>query len=259
MEPAIEPANFSLAGKNALVTGAGRGIGRALAIGLARAGARVTVTARNEITAQQVCSQIREFGGQADSACLDVSGTDTIQPVLTRCADLMGGLDILINNAGVEQVCDSLSVDEALWEKIVGTNLKGAFFCAQAAGKLMTAQQKGSIINLCSLTSFVGVPTATPYTSSKSGLLGMTKALASEWAGSSVRVNAIAPGYFRTQLTEVFYEDESWTKSMQEKIPMGRFGEMKDLVGTAVFLCSDAAQYITGQVIAVDGGYLASI
>lgn len=259
MEPEIRSPNFSLKGKKALLTGAGQGIGRALALGLARAGAEVAVTTRRLESARQVCSQALKLGATAHYDCLDVADTQTIKPVFARCMDKMGGLDILINNAGVEQVCNSLSVDEALWNKIVDINLKGAFFCAQAAGQAMTSQIGGSIVNLCSLTSFVGVPTATPYTSSKSGLMGMTKALAAEWASQGVRVNGIAPGYFRTQLTEAFYEDESWARSMKTKIPMGRFGQMNDLVGCAVFLCSDASAYITGQILAVDGGYLASI
>jgi NAD(P)-dependent dehydrogenase (short-subunit alcohol dehydrogenase family) len=157
----------------------------------------------------------------------------------------------------MEEVRPSLDVDEALWDRILDTNLKGAFFCAQAAAKRMT--QGGAILNFCSLTSEVGVPTAVPYGASKSGLLGMTRALAAEWAGRGIRVNGIGPGYFRTQLTEVFYQDEAWQKAMLNKIPLGRFGRLEDLIGAAVFLSSDAAAYVTGQVLYVDGGYLASI
>ena len=151
----------------------------------------------------------------------------------------------------------SLEVDEALWDRILDTNLKGAFFCAQAAARRMI--EGGSILNLCSLTSEVGVPTAVPYGASKSGLLGMTRALAAEWAARGIRVNGIGPGYFRTALTEVFYQDEAWQKTMLDKIPLRRFGRLEDLIGAAVFLCSDAAAYVTGQVLYVDGGYLASI
>jgi NAD(P)-dependent dehydrogenase (short-subunit alcohol dehydrogenase family) len=164
-----------------------------------------------------------------------------------------------VNNAGVEEVCDSLAVDEALWDRIVDTNLKGAFFCAQAAARMMAVVGGGAILNLCSLTSEVGVPTAVPYGSSKSGLLGMTRALAAEWAAKGIRVNGIGPGYFRTALTEVFYQDEKWQQAMLAKIPLRRFGRLEDLVGAAVFLCSDAAAYITGQCLYIDGGYLASI
>jgi NAD(P)-dependent dehydrogenase (short-subunit alcohol dehydrogenase family) len=148
-------------------------------------------------------------------------------------------------------------VSEALWDEIVDTNLKGAFFCAQAAARQMHAG--GSIINLCSLTSEIGIPTAVPYGASKSGMAGMTRALAAEWAAQRIRVNGIGPGYFRTALTEAFYADAGWQQDMLRKIPLRRFGRLDELGGAAVFLASDAASYITGQILYVDGGFLASI
>jgi NAD(P)-dependent dehydrogenase (short-subunit alcohol dehydrogenase family) len=180
-----------------------------------------------------------------------------IEAGVDAAVQALGGVDILVNNAGVEQVCASLEVEEPLWDRIVDTNLKGAFFCARAAARRM--QGEGAILNVCSLTSEVGVPTAVPYGSSKAGLLGMTRALATEWAPLGIRVNAIGPGYFRTALTEVFYQDEAWARAMLAKIPQGRFGALDDLVGAAVFLCSDAARYVTGQILYIDGGYMASI
>jgi NAD(P)-dependent dehydrogenase (short-subunit alcohol dehydrogenase family) len=194
-------------------------------------------------------------GRKALPFALDVLDTAAIGPAVDRAAAVLGGLDILINNAGVEQVSPSLAVDEALWDRIVDTNLKGAFFCAQAAARQMG---EGAIVNVCSLTSGVGVPTAVPYGASKTGLLGMTRALAAEWA-PKIRVNAIGPGYFRTELTEVFYQDQTWAAAMLRKIPAGRFGALEDLVGATVFLCSDAARYVTGQLLYIDGGFMASI
>jgi len=251
--------SFSLGGRRALVTGASRGIGEALAVGLANAGADVAVVAREVSSLAAAEAAISAAGRKSVGIAIDVRDAGAIRAGVEKAAQALGGIDILVNNAGVEEVRDSLAVDEALWDRIVDTNLKGAFFCAQAAARIMAAGEGGAIVNLCSLTSEVGVPSAVPYGSSKSGLLGMTRALAAEWAAKSIRVNGIGPGYFRTDLTEVFYRDEKWQQAMLAKIPLRRFGRLDDLVGAAVFLCSDAAAYITGQCLYVDGGYLASI
>ncbi len=253
----VEPS-FQLVGRRALVTGASRGIGEALAHGLARFGADVAVTSRDPARLERVVARITGEGRQAVPLAVDMRDPPAIAGCVTAAAGALGGLDILVNNAGTEEVRPSLDVDEALWDRILDTNLKGAFFAAQAAARAM-AGRGGAILNVASLTSEVGVPTAVPYGSSKAGLVGMTRALASEWAPLGIRVNAIGPGYFRTQLTEVFYQDERWAAAMLAKIPAGRFGDLRDLVGAAVFLCSDAARYVTGQVLYVDGGYLASI
>ncbi len=251
---------FDLSGRKALVTGASRGIGRALAEGLARAGADVAVAARGEAALADAAAAVEALGRKSFPVAIDVTEVAKVAAGVGRAAEVLCGLDILINNAGVEEVRPSLEVDETLWDKILDTNLKGAFFCAQAAARLMNEGKRGgAIVNMCSLTSAVGIPTAVPYGSSKSGLLGMTRALASEWAPLGIRVNAIAPGYFRTAMTEVFYADEAWQDSMLRKIPLGRFGRLEDLVGAAVFLASDASAYVTGQCLAVDGGTLASI
>jgi NAD(P)-dependent dehydrogenase (short-subunit alcohol dehydrogenase family) len=251
---------FDLTGRRALVTGASRGIGRALAEGLARAGAHVALAARSEAALAEAAEAIAAAGGRTVAIGMDVSDVGSCRAGVEQAASALGGLDILVNNAGVEEVRPSLDVDEALWDKILDTNLKGAFFVAQAsARKMRDAGRGGAILNLCSLTSAVGVPTAVPYGSSKTGLLGMTRALSAEWALLGIRVNAIAPGYFRTAMTEVFYGDPAWQEAMLAKIPMARFGRLDDLVGAAIFLVSDASAYITGQCLAVDGGFLASI
>ena len=250
---------FSLSGRKALVTGASRGIGEALAVGLAHAGADVAVAAREQSSLGTAETAIAATGHRAIAIVIDVRDAAAIRAGVQEAAQALGGLDILVNNAGVEEVRDSLTVDEALWDRILDTNLKGAFFCAQAAARIMAAAQGGAIVNVCSLTSEVGVPAAVPYGSSKSGLLGMTRALAAEWAALGIRVNGIGPGYFRTDLTEVFYQNAEWQEAMLAKIPLRRFGRLDDLVGATVFLCSDAAAYITGQCLYIDGGYLASI
>lgn len=253
-------ASFDLTGRVALVTGASRGIGRALAEGLAAHGADIVAVGRSADRLGEVCAAVEALGRSAKAVEADVRDVTSIRDMQAAIAALDVIPDILVNNAGMEEVCASLDLEEDLWDRIVDTNLKGAFFVAQGfARALIAAGRPGSIVNLGSLTSAVGVPTAVPYTSSKSGILGMTRSLAAEWAAAGVRVNALGPGYFRTELTEAFYQNPDWQARMQAKIPMGRFGQLQDLVGATVFLASDASAYMTGQIIYVDGGYLASI
>ena len=253
-------ALFNLEGRNALVTGASRGIGQALAAALAGAGADVAVTARDTASLGETSAAIASLGRRVVTLAQDVRDVAGSRAVVKQAADELGGLDILVNNAGYEEVTPSLEIEEAVWDRVVDTNLKGAFFMAQAAARQMQAAGRGgSIVNLASLTSYVGVPTAVPYGASKAGILGMTTALATEWAGLGIRVNAVAPGYFRTAMTDVFYRDDAWQASMLAKIPLGRFGALGDLAGAVIFLSSDASAYVTGQCIPVDGGYLASI
>jgi NAD(P)-dependent dehydrogenase (short-subunit alcohol dehydrogenase family) len=253
--PGLE--RFSLQGRRVLVTGASRGIGRALAMGFASAGAAVALAARSRVELDRAVAEIVAAGGTAVALEMDVATVDGCREGVAAAADRLGGLDVLVNNAGVEQVCPSLEVDEALWDRILDTNLKGAFFCSQVAARTM--QPGSAIVNLCSLTSEVGVPTAVPYGSSKTGLLGMTRALAAEWAPLGICVNGIAPGYFRTAMTEGFYRNPEWENAMRSRIPMQRFGNLDDLVGAAIFLASAASAYVTGQCLFVDGGFMASL
>ncbi len=251
---------FDLGGRVALVTGASRGIGRALAAGLAAAGADVVVVSRSLEGLDAVRQDVEASGQKCYPQTADVASIESIAALYAEIESQGVVADILVNNAGVEEVRASSDVDQALWDKIVGTNLRGAFFVARDfARPLLAAGRPGSIINLGSLSSAVGIPTATPYTSSKGGVLGMTRALASEWAPNGVRVNAIGPGYFRTEMTEPFYRNDDWQAAMLAKIPIGRFGRLDDLIGATVFLASDASAYVTGQIIYVDGGTLASI
>ncbi|MCE0492786.1 SDR family NAD(P)-dependent oxidoreductase [Vibrio salinus] len=251
----MNDSRFSVIGKNVLVTGASRGIGLALADGFAKAGANVMLTARSQTDLEKAIESIGDVSGTLQAFELDVTNLSNIKQVFSQ----IDNIDILINNAGTERVCPSLDLTEDIWNKIIDTNLKGSLFCAQAAAKKMIKNGHGSIINLCSLTSEVGVPGAVPYGASKSGVLGITRALSTEWASQGIRINGIGPGYFQTEMTEVFYEDKNWCEQMLSKIPQQRFGELDDLIGTAIFLASDASKYITGQVIYVDGGYLAAI
>lgn len=250
---------FDLSGRVVWVTGASRGIGAALAVALARGGASLVLGARRIEDLDETAQAVAAAGAAVLPVALDVTKTASIEGSVRRATERFGRLDVLFNNAGIEEVRPSFDVDEELWDRILDTNLKGAFFAAQAAGRAMRAGGGGSIVNIASLTSMVGVPTAVPYGSSKSGLLGMTRALAAEWAPFGIRVNAIAPGYFRTSMTDAFYESGDWQERMLGRIPMSRFGELDDLAGAAQFLASDASAYMTGQCIAIDGGFLASI
>jgi len=251
---------FDLTGKTVLVTGASRGIGRTIAVGLASAGTDVVATARDVDALAGVVDAIGAVGRVCHPRPLDVSDLTSVRALFDSLDRDGIELDILVNNAGTEQVRPSIEVDEVLWDTIMDTNLKGAFFVAQHfARRALATQRTGRIVNLSSLTSAVGVPTATAYTASKSGILGVTRALSTEWSPHGIQVNAIGPGYFRTELTETFYQDAAWQQAMLDKIPMGRFGALDDLIGIAVFLASDASSYLTGQIFYVDGGYLASI
>lgn len=177
---------------------------------------------------------------------------------MKEAADWQGRLDVLVNVAGVNKRIPSLEVTEEDWDWILGVNLKGTFFTSQAAGEVMVRQGKGSIINIASLLSAVGIPTLAPYAASKTGVVGLTRVLAAEWGPQGVRVNAIAPGYFRTKMTDRLFADPDWYARLKRQVPLGREGFPEDLAGAAVFLASDASRYVTGQVIYVDGGYLAA-
>lgn len=255
----FDPRLFDLTGKRALVTGGGRGLGRAIASALGQMGAKICIAGRTDSSLVMARDSLAGNGISVETLVVDVSDTAASQQSISEL-DKNWPVDILVNNAGVERVTPSLDVDEAQWDCILNTNLKGSFFTAQVVARSMAAARRGgAIVNLCSLTSYVGVPTAVPYGSSKTGLLGMTRALAAEWADYGIRVNAIAPGYFRTDMTEEFYKDNAWTSDMLQRIPQRRFGELQDIGGAVAFLVSDAAGYITGQCIAVDGGMLASV
>lgn len=249
---------FSLEGKVALVTGGGRGLGRGIALALAEAGADVAIASRTRSDLEAVAGEIEAKGRRARVVVGDVSAPREAHRLVEEAVGWRGRLDVLVNAAGVNRRIPSLEVREEDWDWILGVNLKGTFFVCQAAGEVMVNQGKGSIINITSLLSAVGIPTLAPYAASKTGVVGLTRVLAAEWGPHGVRVNAIAPGYFRTKMTEGLFSDPKWVERLKRQVPLGREGFPEDLSGAAVFLASDASRYITGQVIYVDGGYLAA-
>ncbi|SES23256.1 2-dehydro-3-deoxy-D-gluconate 5-dehydrogenase KduD [Sphingobium sp. YR768] len=246
---------FDLGGKVAIVTGANTGIGQAIALSLAQAGADIAAVGRTP--AQETVEKVRALGRKAEIVSADLSSIEPVQRVVDETIDKLGGLDILINNAGIIRRADSVDFSEADWDAVIDTNLKATFFLAQAAGRHMLAQGSGKIVNIASLLSFQGGIRVPSYTASKSGVAGLTKLLANEWAAKGVNVNAIAPGYIATNNTAALQADETRNRQIQERIPAGRWGEASDIGGAAVFLSSSAANYIHGHVLAVDGGWLA--
>ena len=246
---------FDLGGKVAIVTGANTGIGQAIALSLAAAGADIAAVGRTP--AEETVEKVRALGRKAQIVSADLSSIEPVQRVVDETIAKLGGLDILINNAGIIRRADSVDFTEEDWDAVIDTNLKSTFFLAQAAGRHMLAQGSGKIVNIASLLSFQGGIRVPSYTASKSGVAGLTKLLANEWAAKGVNVNAIAPGYIATNNTAALQADETRNRQIQERIPAGRWGEASDIGGAAVFLASPAANYIHGHVLAVDGGWLA--
>jgi 2-deoxy-D-gluconate 3-dehydrogenase len=246
---------FDLSGRVAVVTGANAGIGQGLALALAAAGADIAAVGRSP--ADETVAQVEALGRRALFVKADLSTIEPVGRVVSETVAALGGLDILVNNAGIIRRADSLDFSEADWDAVVDTNLKSVFFLAQAAGRHMAANGGGKIINIASMLSFQGGIRVPSYTASKSGVAGLTKILANEWAKYGINVNAIAPGYIATANTEALRADPVRNGDILGRIPAGRWGEPGDLGGAAVFLASRAADYVQGHVLAVDGGWLA--
>lgn len=247
---------FDLSGRTALVTGANTGLGQAIAVGLAGAGADIVAVGRS--TPTETAQLVQAAGRALHAIPADLSSTGPIGGVVKQAVEAVGAIDILVNNAGIIRRNDSLDFSEEDWDAVIDTNLKSAFFLSQAVARTwVDAGRGGKIINICSMLSFQGGIRVPSYTASKSGLAGLTKLLACEWAAKGINVNGIAPGYFATNNTEALRADETRNRDILARIPAGRWGEPSDLAGAAVFLASDAAAYVHGTVLAVDGGWLA--
>ena len=246
---------FDLTGKVALVTGANTGIGQGIALALAEAGADIAAAGRSP--ASETVDQVRALGRNAENFAADLSTTAAIQPLVEAVLDRFGRIDILINNAGIIRRADAVDFTEADWDAVIDTNLKSVFFLCQAVGRHMLARGSGKIVNIASMLTFQGGIRVPSYTASKSGVGGLTKLLANEWAARGVQVNAIAPGYIATNNTAALQADESRNRQIMDRIPAGRWGDPADLGGAAVFLASRASDYVQGHILAVDGGWQA--
>jgi NAD(P)-dependent dehydrogenase (short-subunit alcohol dehydrogenase family) len=251
---------FDLAGAAVIVTGAGRGLGAALASGFAAAGARVVLGDVLGDAAEGTAAAIRERGGTALAAACDITSLEQVRALVELAERSYGGLDVLVNNAGINipKRAEDLALDE--WSRIVGVNLTGTFICCQAGGALMLRQGRGCIINICSIHGQVGsyVHQAVAYNASKAGVVNMTRSLALEWGERGVRVNGISPGPLRTELMTKRLADPEYTRKSFERMAIKRVGEPEDVVGAALFLASPAAAWVTGHIMAVDGGWLAA-
>lgn len=239
----------------AIVTGGGSGIGRAIAKVFANEGAKVVVADCNENTAEETVEMIKSGGGQAIASKTDVSQADQVQSMVKLSVDTFGGLDILVNNAGVALMADLANTTEEIWQKTIDVDLKGVFLGIKLAVPEMKKRGKGKIINTASIAGLVGFQGITAYCAAKGGVVNLTKETALDLAANKINVNAIAPGVIKTNMTVDILKDEKMAEGMLSQTPLGRFGEPEDIAYLALYLASDESDFMTGQTIAIDGGW----
>ncbi len=245
---------FSLKGRCALVTGSSQGIGNGLSKGLAAAGATVVLNGRDEAKLEKAVQDLRAAGHTVHARAFDVSDSKAASAGVDTIEREIGPIDILVNNAGMTRRMPTEDLPDEIWHEIIRTNLDSVFYMSRAVGLHMIGRKRGSIINICSVMSELGRPTIVPYTASKGGVKMMTKGLAADWGKHGIRVNGIGPGYFKTPLNEALIKDQTFSAWVASRTPLGRWGDVDELVGAAVFLASDAASFVTGHIVYVDGG-----
>lgn len=249
--------DFKLDGKVALVTGSAHGLGQGIALGLAEAGA--DIVALDIASSEETLEEVSALGRKGHEMRFDLGGAKSklAKEIVSECVETFGRLDILVNNAGIIRRDSALEFSEEDWEDVIGLNLSSAFYLSQAAARhFVNAGRGGKIINTASVLSYEGGITVPSYSASKAGIANLTRALANEWASLGINVNAIAPSYFSTSLTSAIREDSERSEALLARLPAGRFGEPDDLKGAAVYLASDAASYVHGTILPVDGGWL---
>jgi gluconate 5-dehydrogenase len=250
---------FSLAGKRALVTGAARGIGFAIAEGLSMAGASVILNGRTPTALEAAAAQLRASGAQVGVSCFDVTDAAGSAAAAKAIEEQVGPLDILVNNAGIQRRAPLEKFADDDWRELMATNLDGVYYVSKAVAPYMIGRGRGKIINVGSVQCELARPGIAPYTASKGAVKNLTKGMCADWARYGLQINAIGPGYFATPLNRALYEDPSFDEWLRKRTPAGRWGTMQDLHGAAVFLASDASNFVNGQTLYVDGGILAVI
>jgi NAD(P)-dependent dehydrogenase (short-subunit alcohol dehydrogenase family) len=250
--------NFTMTGKIALITGGRTGMGRAFALAFAEAGADIVICSRtNEDDGlEAVAAEIEKLGQRALAIRADVSHKDDVENMVKKAIAELGDIDILINNAGILVRGPLLEAMEDIWDRMIDTNLKGCYLCSQAVGRIMVERKRGNIINVASIAGLSSMTLRTAYSISKAGVIMLTRVLARELGSYNIRVNAIAPGTVRTRMSEAVISSPEFAKILANT-PLGRFGEVDDITGAALFLASDAASWITGHTLLIDGGYIA--
>jgi gluconate 5-dehydrogenase len=250
---------FKLDGRRALVTGSGQGIGLAIAGGLAGAGAEVVLNGRDAAKLEAAAARLEAAGAKVRTAPFDVTDPKAAAAAIARIEREAGGIDILVNNAGIQRRMPLAEFPEETWREVIATNLDSLFYVSKRVVKGMIERKRGSIINICSVMSEIGRPTVVPYTAAKGGAKMLTKGMAVEWGKHGIRVNGIGPGYFATELNQALIADKKFSAWVEGRTPLGRWGELDELVGAAIFLASDAASYVTGHILYVDGGMTAAV
>ena len=246
-----------LRGKKVLVTGGSKGLGLDIALAFAGLGAKVVITGRQESALEEAVSRLKELQSDSSYITADMKDVASVRRMVDEATERMGGLDVLVNNAGVNIPKPAEEVTEEDWDQIIDTNLKGLFFCSQQAGKYMIPNKSGKIINIVSQMAFVGYYNRTAYCSSKGGAVQLTKALAVEWAKHHIKVNAVAPTFVETEMTKTMFENRDFYEDVMNRIPLGELARPADITGAVLFLASDMGNFITGETIKVDGGWTA--
>jgi len=250
---------FSLAGKRALVTGSSRGIGFALAGALAGAGAEIILNSRDPEALGKAASSLADSGVRVRALAFDVTSSESINDAVEHIETEIGPIDILVNNAGMQHRSPLEEFPEDRFQRIMATNVNSVFLVGKAVAKRMIPRGSGKIINIASLMSAMTRTSITPYAASKAAVANLTRGMATEWARHGLNVNAIAPGYFETEMNDALYSDAEFVKWLRARTPMGRWGEVAELGGAAIFLASDASKFVNGHILYVDGGVMATI